>query len=100
MRSAATMKPNFATPSKPRLRFHLWVPAVVVALLLSALLASPAYAWQYNSGAAGNKAYRKAAKKAQKDMQKYQKQQQKAAKQSAKAQRKALKRARRNQAHY
>ena len=94
------MKLDFATPSIPRLRFHLWFPAVVVILLLSALLASPAYARQYNSGAAGNKAYRKAAKKARKDMQKYQKQQLKAAKQSAKAQRKALKRAPRNQAHY
>ena len=87
-----------ATPSNPRFRF--WLPLAVVAMVLSALLVSPAYARQYNSGAAGNRTYRKAAKKAQKDMLKYQKQQQKAAKRSAKAQRKALKRARQNQAHY
>ena len=94
------MNANSATSSKPRLGFHFWVPAVVIALLLNAMLVTPAYARQYNSGNAGNKAYRKAAKKASKDMQKYQKQQQKAARQSAKEQRKALKRARRNQAHY
>ena len=99
MQSAATMNPRYATPSNPRLRFHFRRSLTVVALLLGACLALPAYARQYNSGASGNRAYRKAAKKARKDMLKYQKQQLKAARQSAKAQRKALKRAR-NQAHY
>jgi len=94
------MNPRHTSPSNPLSRFHFRRSLVVVALLLGAWLASPAYARQYNSGAAGNRAYRKAAKKARKDMLKYQKQQQKAAKRSAKAQRKALKRARQNQAHY